>query len=156
MTVLVVDDDCLARALMSRTLSRLGCNVSTAENGEIALEMIAGRTSVGQRDPNAEPNVDSPMEVDGNGAASNEPFTYHYDVIFLDNQMPILSGLGVVTKLRGMGRRDFVVGVTGNALLEDQKEYFEAGVDHVLTKPVFETSLVEMLSIAAERRRKPT
>jgi len=26
----------------------------------------------------------------------------------------------------------------------------------VLTKPVFETSLAEMLSIAAERRRKPT
>lgn len=155
MIVLVVDDDGLTRALMSRTLSRLGCDVSTAENGKIALEMIAGRSSAGKRDPNAEPNVDSPMEVDGNGAASNGPFTYNYDVIFLDNEMPVLSGLVVVTKLREMGRRDFVVGVTGNTLVEDQKEYFEAGVDHVLTKPVFETSLVEMLSIAEERRRRP-
>ena len=116
MIVLVVDDDCLTRALMSRTPSRLGCSVSTAENGEIALEMIAGRTFVGKRDPNAEPNVDSPMGVDRNGGASNEPFTYNYDAIFLDNQMPILSGLEVVTNLREMGRRDFVVGVTGEIL----------------------------------------
>lgn len=192
MIVLVVDDDGLTRALMSRTLSRLGCDVSTAENGKIALEMIAGRSSAGKRDPNAEPNVDSPMEVDGNGAASNGPFTYNYDVIFLDNEMPVLSGLVVVTKLREMGRRDFVVGVTGeilgshlrNCRLNGRQEilslrtkrsisklvwtsgwhhgpFFVLGVikicclSSVLTKPVFETSLVEMLSIAEERRRRP-
>ncbi|KAL4078679.1 CheY-like superfamily [Scleroderma yunnanense] len=147
MIVLVVDDDRLTRALMSRTLSRLGCSVSTAENGEIALEMIVGR----KRDLHAEPSLDCPMEVD---ESETEPFTYNYDVIFLDNQMPIASGLEVVTKLREMGRQDFVVGVTGDVLVEDQREYLEAGVNHVLTKPVFEASLIEMLSIAEERRRK--
>ena len=117
MTVLVVDDNSFIRALMSHTLSRLGHSVSTAENGEIALEMISGRTAVEKRDPNAEPNLDSPMEVDRNGTTSNEPFTYTYDVIFLDNDMPVLSGLGAVAKLRGMGRQDFVVGVTGEILV---------------------------------------
>ncbi|KAF8420915.1 hypothetical protein L210DRAFT_2248165 [Boletus edulis BED1] len=38
------NDDWLAQTIMSRTLSRLGCYVSTAENGEIALEMVIGRT----------------------------------------------------------------------------------------------------------------
>ena len=52
-----------------------------------------------------------------------------YAVVFLDNQMPVLSGLEAVAKLRTMGRRDFVVGVTGNALLSDQQEYLDAGVD---------------------------
>ncbi|KAH7922614.1 Tco5, signal transduction HAMP domain histidine kinase [Leucogyrophana mollusca] len=138
--VLVVDDDRLTRTIMSRTLTRLGCNVSTAENGELALEMIVGRAhlnSVG----------------DASVSAENR---HEYDVVFLDNQMPIMSGLEVVSKLREMGRHDFVVGVTGNALINDQKEYFEAGVDHVLTKPVFEPSLVKMLTIADERRRKST
>ena len=40
MRVLVVDDDPLTRKLMSRMLARLGCKVTTAENGEIALDLI--------------------------------------------------------------------------------------------------------------------
>jgi len=96
--VLVVDDDALTRTMMTRLLTRLGCNVLTAENGEIALEMM----------------------LSGYG---------RFAVVFLDNQMPVMSGLSMVAKLRKAGRKDFVVGVTGNALLSDQEEYLEAGVD---------------------------
>jgi len=66
----------------------------------------------------------------------------------------VLSGLDLVTKLRELGRKDFVVGVTGNALLTDQQEYLEAGADYVLTKPVLEKSLKNMLVIADERRKR--
>jgi len=52
-----------------------------------------------------------------------------FAVVFLDNMMPVLSGVEAVGKLRAAGRRDFVVGVTGNALLTDQQEYSEAGAD---------------------------
>jgi CheY-like chemotaxis protein len=97
--VLVVDDDSLTRTLMTRMLSRLGCKVSTAENGEVALEMI----------------------LKGYGG--------RFAVVFLDNQMPVMSGLSMVAKLREARRNDFVVGVTGNALLSDQEEYLHAGVD---------------------------
>lgn len=44
------------------------------------------------------------------------------------------------------------VGITGNALKEDQAEYMEAGLDRVLTKPVLERSLREMLHHALDRR----
>ena len=56
----------------------------------------------------------------------------------------VFSGLEVMRQLRSFGRQDFVVGVTGNALKEDQEEYYEAGVDqyvpiehffNVLAKP---------------------
>jgi len=97
--VLVVDDDALTRTMMTRLLTRLGCKVSTAENGEIALEMVLSC------------------------------YSGRFAVVFLDNQMPIMSGLSMVAKLRKAGRKDFVVGVTGNALLSDQEEYLEAGVD---------------------------
>ena len=97
--VLVVDDDALTRTMMSRLLTRLGCVVTTAENGEVALEMV----------------------LSGHDG--------RFAVVFLDNQMPVMSGLTMVTKLRKAGRNDFVVGVTGNALLLDQEEYLEAGVD---------------------------
>jgi osomolarity two-component system, sensor histidine kinase SLN1 len=97
--VLVVDDDALTRTMMTRLLTRLGCKVSTAENGEIALEMVL------------------------------RGYNGRFAVVFLDNQMPVMSGLSMVAKLRRAGRKDFVVGVTGNALLSDQEEYLEAGVD---------------------------
>ncbi|KAG1850910.1 Tco5, signal transduction HAMP domain histidine kinase [Suillus subluteus] len=153
--VLVVDDDRLTRTVMSRMLTRLGCSVSTAENGGIALEMIISGpgTSKVEDEHNFmvfDPSHDSEKNKNGgeteNGCA--------YDAVFLDNQMPVMSGLEVVSKLREMGRADFVVGITGNALINDQKEYTEAGVDHILTKPVFESSLVNMLTIADERRQK--
>jgi len=35
----------------------------------------------------------------------------------------------MIIQLRELGRKDFVVGVTGNALLADQEEYLGAGVD---------------------------
>jgi osomolarity two-component system, sensor histidine kinase SLN1 len=95
---------------MKRLLSRLGCSVSTAENGELALEMIlgAGRS-------NSTPSTDNSA---GNGSimeqfCSTKSDDIKYHVIFLDNQMPVLSGLKAIEKLREAGRRDFVVGVTG-------------------------------------------
>ncbi|KAJ7656255.1 hypothetical protein DFH06DRAFT_468406 [Mycena polygramma] len=146
MSVLVVDDDHITRKLMQRLLVRLGCVVETAENGQAALVALGA--------------VATPAS-DATGCSSQGPILERpdtageerFDVIFLDNQMPLLSGLNAVAKLREWGRGDFVVGVTGNALLEDQEEYIAAGVDHVLTKPVNEQALRRMLVLADARRK---
>jgi len=148
--VLVVDDDPLTRKLMSRMLTRIGCKVTTAENGEIALDLILGNSQ--RATPSSEDTGNAGLSMDVAAPSSGDE--YRYAVIFLDNQMPVLSGLDTVTKLRELGRHDFVVGVTGNALLTDQREYLDAGADHVLTKPVLEKSLKSMLAIADERRKR--
>ena len=124
MNVLVVDDDAWTRLLMTRMLTRLGCKVSTAENGELALEMIVGTAG---HTPSSETPSSSGSILDS--AATSPTGGVRYSVIFLDNQMPVLSGLKAVARLREMGRRDFIVGVTGNALLTDQEEYLAAGAD---------------------------
>ncbi|KAJ7043764.1 hypothetical protein C8F04DRAFT_1073230 [Mycena alexandri] len=134
--VLVVDDDALTRMLMTRMLERMGCRVATAENGEVALQRIVG--------------IHSPTQSVASTEIETAP---RFAVIFLDNQMPKLSGVKLVERLRSLGRTDFVVGVTGNALLTDQKEYLDAGADHVLTKPVLEASLRSMLALAAAREK---
>ena len=116
MRVLVVDDDPLTRKLMSRMLTRFGCRVSTAENGEIALDLILGGharltpSSEGEElaISNAASGSGAHSAVSGSGTEE-----YKYAVVFLDNQMPVLSGLDVVRRLRELGRKDFVVGVTG-------------------------------------------
>jgi len=155
--VLVVDDDNITRKLMKRMLTRLGCTVSTAENGLVALELIVGEGHT----PSTDSDTSSPIILQS-GTPSSESCEDtgrtrsdgpRYEIVFLDNQMPVMSGLDTVAKLRSAGRTDFVVGVTGNALLTDQEAYMAAGVDHVITKPVFERSLKDMLSVAMERRR---
>lgn len=113
--VLVVDDDTLTRRLMKRMLTRLGCAVSTAENGAIALELIMGEGITPASEETNAPNTTTPSS-ETNEPPENRP-RYdgpRYEVIFLDNQMPVLSGIDAVAKLRQAGRSDFVVGVTGS------------------------------------------
>ncbi|TDL16755.1 hypothetical protein BD410DRAFT_901857 [Rickenella mellea] len=155
--VLVVDDDPLTRKLMTRMLSRLGCIVEVAENGKIALDMIMR----GQHEKSPQDNGST--HRNSTGLVSTKPDgdvpvvdVYNYDVIFLDNQMPVMSGLDTVTALRDINRTDLVVGVTGNALMSDQQEYLDAGADRVLTKPVLEQSLKAMLLVADQRRQTKT
>jgi len=138
--ILVVDDDRMTRTLMRRMLERLKCVVTTAENGQQALELIAG--------------VNYPQSVDTPGSNEGEYFAHghvagssasrgtggpstpgrleregKFALVFLDNQMPVMSGVEMVRKVRKLGRNDLIVGVTGNALLHDQEEYLAAGVD---------------------------
>lgn len=40
-----------------------------------------------------------------------------------------MSGVEMTNRMRELGRNDLIIGVTGNALKEDQVEYMEAGVD---------------------------
>ncbi|KAG8733550.1 hypothetical protein FRC11_005303 [Ceratobasidium sp. 423] len=160
--VLVVDDDSLTRRLMTRMLTRLGCTVENAENGQIALDMLLAplptpqsqrtQSSAGFPSP-LSASIEQPSPASGAPSGGWEYGDTKYDIVFLDNHMPICSGVEVARRLRQLDRKDFVVGVTGNALTEDQQEYLQAGANHVLTKPVLEKSLKAMLASVDEMHR---
>ncbi|KAJ7081771.1 hypothetical protein B0H15DRAFT_932791 [Mycena belliarum] len=103
---LVVDDDAVTRVLSSKLLTKLGCVVQTAKDGRECVDMVL----------------------------AGEPHTF--DLICLDNFMPVMTGEEAVRELRANNRTDFIVGCTGNALTEDQDSYREAGADEVMVKPV--------------------
>ena len=113
--VLVVDDDQLTRRILQRLLRLQGCRVSLAENGEVALRSILGLESPPIETPASDGEHSLPiLERKQPGVVVGENgYEEKYGVIFLDNQMPVLSGVGMVQQLRAMGRKDFVVGVTG-------------------------------------------
>ncbi|KAF8628700.1 hypothetical protein AX17_005923 [Amanita inopinata Kibby_2008] len=152
MHILVVDDDRLTRKMLEKILHLQGCRVSLAENGEVALRMILGQESSPLQTPVSD--VESSLPILERKHAGKDLNEEKYALVFLDNHMPVLSGLKMVQKLRAMGRKDFVVGVTGNALLSDQMEYLEAGADRVLTKPVTMSSIQDILALASERRKR--
>lgn len=97
---------------MKRILARLGCSVTTAENGEMALEHILGPNALHGLTPSTDVSSKSGPVLE-QGRAETEWEESKYAVVFLDNQMPVMSGLKAVEKLRELGRDDFVVGVTG-------------------------------------------
>lgn len=106
LNVLVVDDDSLTRTLMKRMLERMGCDVTTAENGDLALKLLLSQDSDGESSQSTS-NSDHHTYFDSRARLK-------FNITFLDNQMPVLSGLKAVAKLRKLGRQDFVVGVTGS------------------------------------------
>jgi CheY-like chemotaxis protein len=135
--ILVVDDDRMTRLLMQRMLERLKCEVTTAVNGQQALELVTG-VSDSQSVDTPESNEGEyftdgrvPNSSTSRGTGDLTPGTAEskFALVFLDNQMPVMSGVEMVRKLRKLGRKDLVVGVTGNALLPDQEEYLAAGAD---------------------------
>jgi CheY-like chemotaxis protein len=120
--VLVVDDDAVTRVLSSKLLTKLGCVVHTAKDGKECVDMVL----------NAEP--------------------YTYDLICLDNFMPVMTGEDAVKEIRANDRDDFIVGCTGNALTEDQDSYREAGADEVMVKPVMIHDFKRLIQMAHQRR----
>jgi CheY-like chemotaxis protein len=54
----------------------------------------------------------------------------------MDSFMPIMSGPQASAQLRAMGFSKLIIGVTGNVMDEDVKEFEQAGADLILTKPV--------------------
>jgi CheY-like chemotaxis protein len=182
--VLVVDDDKMTRMLFQRMLGRLKCQVTTAVNGYEALQLVTDDQNVSQTPAEEREHPflggEDHLSIKELERAKEEKES-KFAIVFLDNQMPVMSGVEMVRKLRSFGRKDFVVGVTGegvrfltsipdgcmfakpedlimrlfvgNALLPDQEEYLEAGADFILTKPVREESVRKMLAIADERTK---
>lgn len=95
---LVVDDDPLTRKLMGRMMTRLGCTVEETENGQLFLDILLGNPAEGK------------------------PPRY-FDIVTLDNAMPVMTGEQAIRHLRQAGRSDLIVGATGNALKSDQNAY---------------------------------
>lgn len=74
--------------LASRLLTKLGCVVHTAKDGQQCVEMVLG----------AEPHT--------------------YDLVCLDNFMPVMRGEQAVKEIRTQDRDDFIVGCTGASVYQ--------------------------------------
>jgi|GEM_PF-6583072 len=66
--------------------------------------------------------------------AANEP----YDVVLMDQQMPVMSGVEATEKIRAGAKNSAVpiIAVTANATLEDQQASIEAGMNAHVNKPI--------------------
>lgn len=77
---------------------------------------------------------------------SEEQQKRNVDLVFMDSVMPVLSGPQAAKILRERGFTAYIVGITGNAMDEDVRDYEEHGADVVLTKPLRMEMLDKTLS----------
>ncbi len=76
----------------------------------------------------------------------------HYDMIFMDCQMPIMDGYEATRRIRAMEQqnpsasRNFIVAMTANAMQHDVDACMAAGMDEYFSKPVEPLKLEHFLS----------
>ena len=58
-----------------------------------------------------------------------------YDIVIMDNHMPIMTGVEAVSIARSNGYKGLIIGFTGLALSFDVQEFKDSGCDEVMLKP---------------------
>ena len=59
-----------------------------------------------------------------------------FNLLIVDNLMPIMNGVEMTRQLRRLGYSQLIIGLTGNVMEQDMKEFLDAGADYVLMKPL--------------------
>ncbi len=60
----------------------------------------------------------------------------HYDLIFMDIQMPVMDGLSATREIRKFDQNIPIIAMTAHAMQEDYKKSLDAGMNEHVTKPV--------------------
>jgi len=97
------------------------------------------------------------VQVAGDGARALEAVTTgEFDVVFMDVQMPTMSGFEAVAAIRkneeGTARHIPIVAMTAHALKGDREKCLAAGMDDYISKPISMEGLAGVLSPMMEEK----
>lgn len=83
---------------------------------------------------------------DGRQAVQKVKNAPHYDLILMDVQMPLMDGYQATQTLRNQGITALpIVGLSANAMKEDEQHAIDAGMNGYLTKPIKRNALISTL-----------
>ena len=128
--ILLVEDHPLNLEVARRLLTKMGCLVATAENGQVALECFA----------------DSPSGS--------------FDAILMDIRMPVMDGLSAAKAIRSLKNRPDaltvpIIAMTANAFDDDVRLSLAAGMNAHLAKPIEPGRLYQELANQLTGGTKP-
>lgn len=118
--ILLVEDVEVNRLIICEILSPTGVEIEEAEDGQRAVEIF------------------------------DHSAVRHYDLIFMDIQMPVMNGYQATTRIRALTRADAqsipIIAMTANAYKEDVEEALAAGMNGHLAKPINIDALMNTLA----------
>jgi CheY-like chemotaxis protein len=90
------------------------------------------------------------IETASNGKEALDKFgTASYDLILMDIQMPIMSGLIAAEKIRALEASTNthipIIAITANAMLGDKEKCISAGIDDYISKPFQPSALIDKI-----------
>ena len=84
------------------------------------------------------------VTVDNGKKAIDQALAEHFDIVFMDMQMPVMGGVEAVNRLKEKGYQQPIVALTANALQEDKEKCLTAGCSDFVTKPIHYEQLYEV------------
>lgn len=77
--------------------------------------------------------------------------SHHYDLIFMDVQMPIMDGFEATRRIRGSGSAEYdpevpIIAMTAHAMQGDRERCLQAGMNDYIPKPISRMALAEALA----------
>ena len=125
--LLLVEDNMINMEIANMILTDAGFTVETAENGQIALDMVS----------------------------ASEPG--YYDAILMDIQMPVMDGYEAARAIRALPDKSLakipILAMTANAFREDEQAAMEAGMQAHIAKPVDVELLKKTLASVLQAKR---
>jgi signal transduction histidine kinase/DNA-binding response OmpR family regulator len=109
--------------------SRAGLQVLVAEDNAVNAMVISAMLQ----------RLGIACDMAGNGLEAVEAVErQHYDIVFMDMQMPELDGLEATRRVRSNRalRQPLIVALTANAMIEDRERCLAVGMNEFLAKPL--------------------
>jgi CheY-like chemotaxis protein len=90
------------------------------------------------------------VDTASNGKEALDKFgTANYDLILMDIQMPVMSGLVAAEKIRALESTTNshvpIIAITANAMIGDKEKCLSAGIDDYISKPFQPAALLEKI-----------
>jgi signal transduction histidine kinase/CheY-like chemotaxis protein len=126
-SILVAEDNESNRMYISELLKKAGIECDFAEDGQQTIDLLEKKADEGKE----------------------------YDLLFLDIQMPVKSGMDVITYIRNSEtlKEIYCIAVTAHALKEDEKKYLDAGCNAYISKPIQSQELYQQIVQVLEKNK---
>ena len=116
--ILICEDNRLNQKVVCAHLAQVGIKTTVADNGKIAVDMVASRMQKGET-----------------------PF----DLIFMDMFMPVMDGMEAASKIKELNSGTPIIAMTANVMASELEKYRANGMPDCLGKPFSSQELWRML-----------
>lgn len=103
------------------------------------------------------------IEIASNGQEGLEALrSQDFEIILMDIQMPVMDGLEATKAIRALDPNEYgtkhqtpIIAITANAMVGDDQQCYQAGMNDYLAKPIQKTDLERVITKWIHKPRCP-